>query len=76
MSDVEICCSFCAKSRREVEHIIAGKEVFICNECVGLCVDILADEHRANPWLSVAFAAAREQEQERWQREHPGPKPR
>lgn len=37
-------CSFCQKASREVEKMIAGPGVFICNECVGLCVEILAAE--------------------------------
>ena len=35
-------CSFCGKIATEVEHIIAGPGVYICNECVGLCDLILA----------------------------------
>jgi len=35
-------CSFCAKSQRRVEKLIAGPRVFICNECVGLCDQIIA----------------------------------
>jgi ClpX C4-type zinc finger len=34
-------CSFCGKSQHHVEKLIAGPSVFICNECVGLCNDIL-----------------------------------
>jgi len=37
-------CSFCQKSRNEVAKLIAGPGVFICDECVGLCVDILRIE--------------------------------
>jgi len=37
-------CSFCGKSQDEVEKLIAGPAVFICNECVTLCADILRDE--------------------------------
>ena len=36
-------CSFCGKSQREVRQMMAGPSVFICNECVGLCVDIVAE---------------------------------
>jgi hypothetical protein len=39
-----LCCSFCGKSQREVRKLIAGPEVQICGECVGLCDDILAEE--------------------------------
>jgi len=35
-------CSFCAKSAQEVRKLIAGPGPFICNECVELCMDILA----------------------------------
>lgn len=37
-------CSFCAKPGSEVEKVIAGPGVYICNECVGLCNEILAGE--------------------------------
>lgn len=37
-------CSFCRKSQHEVIKLISGPTVFICDECVGLCVDILTEE--------------------------------
>jgi ATP-dependent Clp protease ATP-binding subunit ClpX len=37
-------CSFCLKSPASVEKMIGGPGVFICNECVGLCNDILVQE--------------------------------
>lgn len=37
-------CSFCGKSQHEVKKLIAGPQVFICNECIHLCEDILAKE--------------------------------
>jgi ATP-dependent Clp protease ATP-binding subunit ClpX len=37
-------CSFCGKTQIEVERIIYGRGVYICNECVGLCSDILHEE--------------------------------
>ena len=37
-------CSFCGKSQHEVKKLIAGPSVFICDECVDLCVDIITDE--------------------------------
>ena len=37
-------CSFCGKSQREVRKLIAGPSVYICNECVDLCNDILIEE--------------------------------
>jgi ATP-dependent Clp protease ATP-binding subunit ClpX len=37
-------CSFCGKSQNEVQRLIAGPQVFICNECVELCNDIIREE--------------------------------
>lgn len=37
-------CSFCGKSQHEVKKLIAGPSVFICDECVGLCGDIITEE--------------------------------
>lgn len=37
-------CSFCNKSDRDVRKLIAGPKVFICDECVEVCVDIIADD--------------------------------
>ena len=37
-------CSFCGKSQHEVKKLIAGPNVFICNECVELCTDIIREE--------------------------------
>jgi hypothetical protein len=37
-------CSFCGKSQHHVQSLIAGPEVFICNECVGLCDGVLVDQ--------------------------------
>ncbi|MFM2120730.1 MAG: hypothetical protein RL722_2198, partial [Pseudomonadota bacterium] len=37
-------CSFCGKSQHEVKKLIAGPSVFICDECIELCNDIIRDE--------------------------------
>ena len=37
-------CSFCGKSQREVKKLIAGPTVYICDECIGLCNDIIAED--------------------------------
>lgn len=37
-------CSFCGKNNNEVQKIIAGPRVYICNECVSLCQDIINEE--------------------------------
>ncbi len=40
-------CSFCGKSQHEVRKLIAGPNVFICNECVELCMDIIREEDKS-----------------------------
>ncbi|QPH53255.1 ATP-dependent Clp protease ATP-binding subunit ClpX [Pontivivens ytuae] len=40
-------CSFCGKSQHEVRKLIAGPTVFICDECVGLCTDIIREETKS-----------------------------
>ncbi|MEG0821870.1 MAG: ATP-dependent Clp protease ATP-binding subunit ClpX [Burkholderiaceae bacterium] len=42
-------CSFCGKSQHEVKKLIAGPSVFICDECIDLCNDIIRDEATAEP---------------------------
>ncbi|ETZ05095.1 MULTISPECIES: ATP-dependent Clp protease ATP-binding subunit ClpX [Holospora] len=46
-------CSFCGKSQYEVQKLIAGPTVFICNECIELCNDILKEENRRNRFSSA-----------------------
>ncbi len=41
----DLCCSFCAKTQDEVDRLIAGPDVYICNECVYLCDEIIAKDH-------------------------------
>ena len=43
---VQVRCSFCAKPSSEVAKVIAGPGVYICNECIGLCNDILQAEQQ------------------------------
>jgi hypothetical protein len=52
-------CSFCAKLHTAVAKLIAGPGLYICDGCVGLCVDILAEESPAAPpslpeWASLS----------------------
>jgi len=57
-------CSFCAKPKEDVAKVIAGPGIYICNECVDLCVDILGrdaltaeqdhTETRIQPWDSMS----------------------
>jgi ATP-dependent Clp protease ATP-binding subunit ClpX len=47
-------CSFCGKSQKEVKKLIAGPTVYICDECIGLCNDIIAEEvERDEPQTGV-----------------------
>jgi ATP-dependent Clp protease ATP-binding subunit ClpX len=50
-------CSFCGKSQHEVKKLIAGPSVFICDECIELCNDIIRDEVPAEGGTSAAKAA-------------------
>ena len=43
---IQLSCSFCAKPSADVEKVIAGPGVYICNECVGLCNDILRSDQQ------------------------------
>jgi len=43
-SDASLRCSFCGKNRDQVRKLIAGPTVYICDECVGLCNDIISEE--------------------------------
>lgn len=42
--DATLSCSFCRKTQRQVRKLIAGSHVYICDECVELCNDILQEE--------------------------------
>ncbi|NBX14305.1 MAG: ATP-dependent Clp protease ATP-binding subunit ClpX [Betaproteobacteria bacterium] len=44
ISEKNLYCSFCGKSQHEVKKLIAGPSVFICDECIDLCNDIIRDE--------------------------------
>ncbi len=50
-SDKKISCSFCGKSQEEVKKLIAGPNVYICNECVVLCKDILVEDDKIDTKL-------------------------
>ena len=43
----DLSCSFCGKHQNEVKKLIAGPTVFICNECIGLCTDILREDNKS-----------------------------
>ena len=42
--NAKLCCAFCGKNRFEVGRMIAGPKVCICDECIGLCNDIIAED--------------------------------
>ncbi len=44
VNEKDVRCSFCGKSQDQVERIVAGTNVYICNECIDLCLNILEDE--------------------------------
>ena len=41
---VDLACSFCGKSQKQVKKLIAGPGVYICDECIDLCNEIVAEE--------------------------------
>ena len=43
-SEKNLYCTFCGKSQHEVKKLIAGPSVFICDECIDLCNEIIRDE--------------------------------
>jgi ATP-dependent Clp protease ATP-binding subunit ClpX len=48
-TDKVLYCSFCGKSQHEVKKLIAGPSVFICDECIDLCTDIIQEEIAKSP---------------------------
>jgi ATP-dependent Clp protease ATP-binding subunit ClpX len=52
--DNRLRCSFCGKTQREVRKLIAGPSVYICDECVNLCKEIIDEEDGAAPAASVS----------------------
>lgn len=47
-------CSFCGKSQHEVKKLIAGPSVYVCDECIELCNDIIREEVKNEPALATA----------------------
>jgi ATP-dependent Clp protease ATP-binding subunit ClpX len=50
----ELRCSFCGKAQSEVQKLIAGPGIYICNECVGICDQILKDDEGKNSGEGIA----------------------
>src|SRR5229473_1759134 len=47
-AQITLYCSFCGKNQHEVRKVIAGPTVFICDECVELCMDIIREENKSS----------------------------
>ncbi|WP_083234104.1 ATP-dependent Clp protease ATP-binding subunit ClpX [Candidatus Marithrix sp. Canyon 246] len=62
MSDQIMICSFCGKNKDEVQKLIAGPSVFICNECIGLCNNIIEEKKPATEETSHSNHLATPQE--------------
>jgi ATP-dependent Clp protease ATP-binding subunit ClpX len=41
-----LCCSFCGKSQNDVKKLIAGPGVYVCNECIDICNEIINDDEQ------------------------------
>ena len=57
-----LCCSFCGKSQKEVRKLIAGPTVYICDECIELCNDIIAEEYDREDYYSSKGSIPKPQE--------------
>jgi ClpX C4-type zinc finger len=53
-TDSDLQCSFCNKSQNDVRKLIAGPTVFICDECVAVCNDILLDDARTSDHARIS----------------------
>ena len=58
--DEALRCSFCNKSQREVKKLIAGPTVFICDECVDICLDIIAEDRMMEQQQDASLPKPRE----------------
>ncbi|HVS15317.1 MAG TPA: ATP-dependent Clp protease ATP-binding subunit ClpX [Thermoanaerobaculia bacterium] len=58
--DEALRCSFCNKSQREVKKLIAGPTVFICDECVDICLDIIAEDRMLEHQQETSLPKPRE----------------
>ena len=52
-SNEQLLCSFCGKSQRQVKKLIAGPGVYICDECIDLCNEIIDEELATAPTFDV-----------------------
>jgi hypothetical protein len=61
-------CSFCGKGRDQVRRLIAGPRVFICDECVQLCTDIMAADPSGPPACPQPHAVTSAPSPAKWRR--------
>lgn len=54
-SSTQLRCSFCGKGQKEVKKLIAGPGVYICDECIDLCMDIIDEEKDKEVAVKGAF---------------------
>lgn len=54
-NEVTLHCSFCGKSQNEVKKLVAGRGVYICDECIEVCINIVADELKEDKKNAPAF---------------------
>jgi ATP-dependent Clp protease ATP-binding subunit ClpX len=54
-SDTQLRCSFCGKGQKEVKKLIAGPGVYICDECIDLCNDIIVEEKGKDSSIKGSF---------------------
>jgi ATP-dependent Clp protease ATP-binding subunit ClpX len=52
-NSMDLCCSFCGKAQKEVRKLIAGPSVYICDECVELCNDIITEEYERDDFYAT-----------------------
>ena len=56
----KLSCSFCGKQQSKVKKLIAGPNIYICNECVDLCNDILVEEEKSEACLLYTSPSPRD----------------
>ena len=58
----DLSCSFCGKSQKDVRKLIAGPSVYVCDECVELCNDIITEEYEKQDFYATQAAVAKPKE--------------
>src|SRR5262245_47796658 len=56
-------CSFCSKTQNEVRKLIAGPKMYICGECVDLCIDILKEDLSKKPQDCLLCGSTKEMQE-------------